>query len=45
MRPDLEGDWNADEMVHYFKRNHNWIWNLMHHEQFKLMGFRTILKP
>ncbi|OGW71725.1 MAG: hypothetical protein A2047_00965 [Omnitrophica bacterium GWA2_41_15] len=33
LRPDLEGDWTADEMVQYFAKNHNWIWNLMHKDK------------
>jgi len=33
LRPDLAGNWTADELVHYFNRNHNWIWNLMHLEK------------
>jgi len=33
--PDLSGEWMADEMVFYFGKNHNWIWNLMHkHKKF-----------
>jgi putative transposase len=30
---DLGGEWQADEMAHYFKKHHNWLWNIIHRDK------------
>jgi len=40
LKSDLSGNWMADEMVFYFGRNHNWIWNLMHKDKKFLISSR-----
>lgn len=33
LKPDLKGKWQADELVHYFSKRHNWLWNVMHKDK------------
>jgi len=33
LKPDLKGKWQADELVHYFSKQHNWLWNVMHKDK------------
>lgn len=40
LEPDLKGNWQADELVHYFKKRHNWLWNVMHKEKKYLIASR-----
>ena len=33
MKPDVSGEWMADELVHFFNKHHNWLWNVMHKQK------------